>query len=580
VVPSAVAAPKNVLILSEGPLLPYGAVLRENTIAGLVKGNIEPLNIYEEFIDRVRFDSNEYDRQLVALYKSKYIDAAPDLFITMTEPALDFALRHRDELFPHSALLFGAVDERVTATRSLGTNVTGVFSHYDARATLELALTLHPRTRRVLVIAGASRLDRGYLDLAKMELRGVESRVDITYITGRSLNEVLAAAAALRDDALVLFLSLQADGDGVARGGPEVLVAIRRVTTVPIYGMSRSFLGRGIVGGRLFDMQSHGTDLARRARQLLSGVHAADLAPISSPNTFAFDWRELKRFGVDEALLPPGATVLNRQLSLWNLYKRTILVVSAVLAGQSLLISGLWVQGRRRRRAELALQTLSGRLLSAQEEERRRIARELHDSVNQRMALLAIEIEQVAVQSGRFPAMVRALRHLGERTAEISTEIHNICHRLHSVKLETLGLVAAVRGHCHEVQTQGVHVHFSEGGVAWSVSHDVEVCLFRIVQEGVSNVVKHSGAHEAYVMLSGTRDELVLSVADSGRGFDEAGITSQDGLGLASMRERLRLIGGELTIRSRAGQGTRIDARVPLANPAGRPVASNSERVA
>jgi signal transduction histidine kinase len=123
-------------------------------------------------------------------------------------------------------------------------------------------------------------------------------------------------------------------------------------------------------------------------------------------------------------------------------------------------------------------------------------------------------------------------------------------------------------------------VHFSDGGVPWSVSHDVELCLFRIVQEALSNVVKHSGAREAYVMLSSTRDELVLSVADSGRGFDEAAITSQDGLGLASMRERLRLIGGELTITSRAGQGTMIAARVPLANPAARPVSPNSERVA
>ena len=137
-----------------------------------------------------------------------------------------------------------------------------------------------------------------------------------------------------------------------------------------------------------------GADLAQRARQILSGVQAADLVPTRSPNTLAFDWRELKRFGIDEARLPAGATVVNRELSLWDAYKRTILMVAAVLVGQFLLIGGLLVQGRRRRRAELAIRDLSGRLLSAQEEERRRIARELHDNVSQQMALLAIGIEE------------------------------------------------------------------------------------------------------------------------------------------------------------------------------------------
>ena len=95
-VPSAAAAPKSVLLLAEGPLLPYGALLRENLLAALRHDSTEPLNIYEELIDRTRFDSEAYDRQLVALYKSKYLAAAPALVITLTEPALDFAVRHRD----------------------------------------------------------------------------------------------------------------------------------------------------------------------------------------------------------------------------------------------------------------------------------------------------------------------------------------------------------------------------------------------------------------------------------------------------------------------------------------------------
>ncbi len=552
VVPFAAAAPKNVLILSEGPALPYGAVLRETLVGLLRHDGAEPVNVYEELIDRIHLDSGEYDRELVTFYNAKYGTAAPALIIAITEPALDFALRHRDELFPSAALLFGAVDERALRARDLGANVTGVFSPLDARKTLEAALTLHPGTRHILVVGGTSRLDRGYMEVVREDLGAVASRAAITYITDKPLDQVLDAVAALRGDGLVLFVSMQIDGDGVARTGPEVLAALRRAATVPIYGTSRNFLGRGIVGGVLMDMERHGLDLGQRARQILAGVRAADLAPMRSLNLVGFDWHELKRFGIDEGRLPAGATVVNREPGLWSTYKRTVIVVGVVLAGQFLLIGGLFVQGRRRRRAERALQSLSGRLLSAQEDERRRIARELHDNVSQQMALLSIGIEQVAAESVRSPAtMARSMRDLSERTVEISTEIHNLSHRLHSAKLEALGLVAAVRGHCREVLAQGVQVHFSEVGVPGSLSPDVQLCLFRIVQEGLSNVVKHSGASEAHVTLSGMRDALRVRIKDSGRGFDHG------------CRGRSGRVGAREHARASAAGRRRADHQVP-----------------
>ena len=124
--------------------------------------------------------------------------------------------------------------------------------------------------------------------------------------------------------------------------------------------------------------------------------------------------------------------------------------------------------------------------------------------------------------------------------------------------------MAALRGHCQELVAQGVHVKFHDENVPRSLSHEVELCLFRIGQEGLSNVVKHSGTRDAQVTLSTTGDALRLTVADSGRGFDQATAAIQDGLGLASMRERLRLIEGEFTVRSQPGQGTTIIASVPI----------------
>lgn len=574
------AAGKNVLILSEGPGLPYALVLRASLTAAMHQDGDEPLNIYEEAIDTLRFQSEEYERQLAALYRTKYVNAPPDLLIALSLPALDFALRHRHELFPHAALLFGALDERAILSRDLGPNVTGMFVKVDARATVEAALRLHPDTRHVVVVGGTSRLDRGWLEPIQGDVRALESRAAITQITDKPLREVLAAVAALRENELVLFVSMNVDGDGVQRSSVEVIEAMRKATTAPIYGMSDNHLGHGIVGGVLLDLQRHGTELGKRARQILTGTPAADLVPMPSANTLAFDWRELRRFGVDEALLPVGARVVNRELSLWELYWRPILTVSAVLIGQFLLISGLLVQRHRRRRAESALHDLSGRLLSAQEEERRRIARELHDNVSQQVAMLAIRIDQVAKSPGEPPAAVaHSMRELRQRTVEISTEIQNLSRQLHSSRLEILGLAEALRGHCQELSTQGLEAHFHEENVPPSLPHDVSLGLFRIAQEGLNNVVKHSGAREAQVILRGKEGVLQLSVADFGRGFEQADAAAKGGLGLASMRERLRLINGAFTVSSQPGEGTTITARVPIPEVSGKKKAG-TERVA
>jgi signal transduction histidine kinase len=562
--PADAAPLKNVLVLAEGPTLPYGLLMRQRTVEAMRPDSAEPLNVYEELIDSVRFQSEDYDRQLVALYRAKYGTVNLSLVVTITEPALDFALRHRDELFPNVPIVFGAVDDRALRGRTLGPNITGLFSHRDAQETVRLALTLHPAVRHLVVIGGTSRFDRGLIDAIRPDLHAFESRVSVTYLVGKPLREVLRDVAALRDDALVFFVSMARDGDGTARTGPEVLEALRPATAVPIYGGSKNFLGHGIVGGFVHDYEQQGTELGRRAREILDGVPLADVPLTRAHNPLLFDWHELKRFGIDEAQLPAGATVLNRQPSLWDTHKRTVLMAGAALAGQFLLIGGLLVQHRRRRRAELALHNLSGRLLSAQEDERRRIARELHDNVSQQMALLANGIDEVAMNPGGPPAVVaRSMHELRERTAEISSEIHNLSHRLHSSKLEMLGLVPAVRGHCQELLAQGVQAHFRHENVPPSLSHDVALCLFRIVQEGLNNVVKHSGVREAAVTLRGTRDGLLLVVADSGRGFDEKRV-AEASLGLLSMRERLRLIGGEFTMSSQPGQGTTIVARVPL----------------
>jgi signal transduction histidine kinase len=209
---------------------------------------------------------------------------------------------------------------------------------------------------------------------------------------------------------------------------------------------------------------------------------------------------------------------------------------------------------------------MSGRLITAQEEERSRIARELHDDLSQRLALLQISLQQFKQSMPDLPSPAQQhLQSIEDLAKEVSSDIHSLSHELHPAKLETLGLVASLQGLCSEFSLQHeLTVRFTHSHTPDRIPKDVTLCLFRITQEALHNVVKHSGAAEATVELSGHTDEISLSIRDSGRGFDVNSVEGVSGLGLNSLRERVRLVRGQLSIESRPSQGTRIHVRIPL----------------
>ncbi len=229
-------------------------------------------------------------------------------------------------------------------------------------------------------------------------------------------------------------------------------------------------------------------------------------------------------------------------------------------------IIGMVADVTGRKLAEEALFSLSRRLIEAQELERARIARELHDDLSQRMALLQISLEQVAQDTAGLSSKIRQqLHNITKVSAEISSSLHDLSHQLHPYKLDTLGLVAALGGFCNEFSRQhNLQVQFVHHHVPGQIPNEVTLCLFRIAQEALRNVVKHSGGTEAEVELSGHGDRIDLCISDSGVGFSPEHVKAETGLGLISIRERLRLVGGHLSVESEPSHGTRIRARVPL----------------
>ena len=208
---------------------------------------------------------------------------------------------------------------------------------------------------------------------------------------------------------------------------------------------------------------------------------------------------------------------------------------------------------------------MARKLLEAQEKERARIARELHDDIGQRLALLAVELQQLHGDPLVLPKVRSRLGKLQKQTSGIAEDIQSLSHELHSAKLQYLGIVGAMRGFCREFgEQQKVEIDFQSHDLPSPVSADMSLCFFRVLQEALHNSAKHSGVRHFDVRLWGTSDEIHLTVTDSGAGFDRAAAKTSRGLGLISMEERLKLVNGTLSIDSQPKRGTTIHARVPV----------------
>lgn len=230
-------------------------------------------------------------------------------------------------------------------------------------------------------------------------------------------------------------------------------------------------------------------------------------------------------------------------------------------------IVGMAADITERKQAEEALALAKRKLIEAQEEERTRIARELHDDIGQRLALLTIGLEQLELNSPAHSSeFFQSLTALGQQAKEIANDIQSLSHELHSAKLEYLGITAAVRGFCRDfAKNQRVKINCEIKDLPAEVEPAVSLCLFRVLQEALHNSLKHSGAGHFDVHLWSTKDRIHLTIGDSGTGFDCNKSTESRGLGLISMEERVKLLKGKFFIQSEPDRGTTVHVQVPFA---------------
>jgi len=546
--------------------------------AGLQRG----LDYYAEYIDRARFPDPQYKAAFGDFLRLKYKGQRFDLVIAIQDIAIDFIGEVRRELFPDTPIVF------FTNSPSTGriANSTGVIAGLDLGATVVLANELQPDLRHVFVVSGVESADKVYERAARAQLASYEPRLTVTYLSGLPTRDLESRLAALPGKSMVFYLLVTRDGAGENFQPLEYVDRVTAAANAPTYSWVDSTMSHGIVGGSLKDQEAQIQAIATIALRVLNGEQA-DSIPLSSHdlNVRQVDWRQLRRWGISEARVPVGTRILFREPTAWERYKVYIMSATALILAQAVLIAGLLVQRAGRRRAEVQLRASQAelrviytRLLAAEEGERVRIARELHDDIGQRMAALTVELDLLGARPSLEATDLRtSLKAVSGRAVELAKDIQSTSRVLHSSQLAYLSLASAGAAFCRGVSNQqGLPVDFTAGEIPDDLPKDVALCVFRVLQEAVNNALKHAGARHVTVGLRDEGEELRLEVADDGTGFDRDAAMNGSGLGLISMQERLTIVGGELTIDSRPGTGATIRARVPWRASAGRPAGATA----
>jgi two-component system, NarL family, sensor kinase len=740
--------PKEVLLLySYRHLMPINAEWDRGIRGAIESAPEDPVTIDIEYLDFLRLNNRDYREQWLDLLRSKYGEVKPDVVIPVHDLTAEFLIENHRRLFPDAAVVFCSISEKTRDRLPLTSQMTGVVYRLDFQSTLACARRLLPRTQRVIVLSGSGEIGLALVAGAKAAF-AAEKQINFAYWVGTPVDELRARVSRLPSDSVILFLAHDVDQEGrFSTSSSDVLRSISSVASVPIFGLYDTLLGEGIVGGCLAPVEAQGRRAGEVAVRVLRGESPRDIPFTGTEmNRYAFDSRQLRRWGIRERNLPEGSRVAFGERSLWEQYWGYITTGTAAILLQSLLIGALLVNRRKRLRAEHSLadrlqfetslsglsarfvdvvpktvageiecaleqvtnllaldrgtvfevssdelqlratlswvragqsqaptaipldsipwlwaklsqgctvhfssvselpaeaaqeralmmrlglkagvavplkakgtilgmlsfgqlsverpwnetvlnrlklvgevvanalaharadeslcasreeaRQLAGRLLTAQEDERRRLAREMHDDVTQRLAATAIAAGKFEQQFPAADPSRTAMASLKDQLIALSDDVHRISRQLHPAILDDLGLEDALRSECDRfAEREGVVTHFHCGDLPDGLPKDIALCLYRIAQEALRNVAKHAQTDRVELVLNADAELLDLEIRDFGRGFFPEEVRCQPGLGLASMEERTRLVGGELTISSVPGQGTSIAVRIPL----------------
>jgi signal transduction histidine kinase len=559
---------KNVLILSDvGSSHPLTAKMTQEIIAGVQQVQGRHVEFFSESLDLLAFPGRPSPEEARNWLVKKYGDHKLDIVVAVGPGSIDFLSNHSDLFLEAPIVISGSARDEVTNAK-LDSRFTGTWLTLEPEKTLEVALRLFPETRDVFVVGGSSAFDEISISLTKAALSSPNTRAGIHYLTKMEMGNLLEQLQNLPDHSIELYTSFFEDAAGNKfLNATKALPMITAASNGPDFGMSDTYIGHGIVGGYVMTYGKQGNITAQIVSELLAGKKAQELPIETLPGEYMFDWQELQKWQIPESSLPRGSIILFRERSLWERTRWAWAGASLIILALSTLVAYLHYSRKQLQLARAGQKELSGLLINAEEQERHRVASELHDDFSQRVAVVALGMETVVdAMPTSLEEARQQLRKLVNSVGEIGNDLHTLSHQLHSSMLDSLGLVPALSGLCREFAAQqAIKIDFVSDDVPRLVSPNTALCVFRIVQESLRNAKKYSGAMEVRVCLRRMRNRLIVSVRDEGRGFDKKDLSQKQGVGIRSMKERAHLLGGEFKIQSAPDKGTTVEAWIPLA---------------
>ena len=547
-------------------------------IESILKPIIGRNNLHIEYMDTKKVFGDLYSQRIYEVYKLKYNNYKFDLIITTDNNAFEFMLRYRDKLFPDTPVVFCGVNyfqiERLKGHRGL----TGVNEENDFVQNIELVLKLHPKTKQIVFINEWTTTGVGVHEAFIEAMKQFHHSITFTLLEDVNLEDILRQLQSLAPDSIVIHTAFSRDRSGRLFESSEIMSIISRESKVPIYSPYDFNLSHGAVGGLVVLGYDQGEAAGQMALRILKGEKTEDI-PImmTARKRYVFDYKQLQRFNIAASSLPKDSAIINLPQTLYFKYKQWIDAIIIIIAVLLLTISILLINIHKRKLTERALtnsqedlRALAWRLAEAEETERKMLSRELHDEIGQNLTILGVNLNLLRSLISKDSAeMIQSRINDSVIIVKQTTErVRNLMSNLRSPVLDDYGLVAAIDLYGKQWSSRtSIDIVIRGPQTDLHLPARVENAMFRIIQESLTNVVKHAKASQVVITISVTQGKLNVSVEDNGVGYNisHMGIgKGERGWGLVTMSERALAIGGTCRVQSMPGLGTHVFVEVPI----------------
>lgn len=584
--------PKRILALfSFKPGLPFTFHIEQSLRLALASDSSYPLILDVEHADQSRFPDEKYRSKIVDLYRYKYDKEKIDLVLAVGNESSDLILEYGAELFGDIPVVFVTTKSKKLSQSPLKPGMVSLVWGVDLKRNGKIIQHVLPDTQNLFVISGSSLIDQTLKNMAMESLSELDVPFTIHYLDDLSLQELLLKIAQLPEHSAILFLTFFSDVNGQSFVPRDLVSKISATANASVFGILVPYLGRGIVGGNLLSAEYQGEKYAEIAKKILAGESLKNLKVMGSENQMMFDWRQLKRWSIDQSLLPAGSIVRYRETSIWEDHKLEVAGITAALFILTFALIALIIQNGRRRRAELESQKLRderdhiSRVLSMGE-----IAASLAHELNQPLSAIrtyaqaaqrfldkspaepdeaAKSLSGIVTANRRAEEVIKRIRMAlkKETTAQTSLDVKDI----------TRGVNVLVR---RKAQEQNVSLSFEVAADLPPVSGDLiqlQQVLFNLIINAIEAMPDAADSlHQIRVQVLREKNNAVkIVVQDNGVGVDEKKInslfdafyttkTEGMGMGLSISRSIIEEHGGQFRVRRNYDKGTSFSFTIPV----------------